>query len=170
MYLVHYNDENGEILKILNTEKHKNLTSPNIPISAQQRNMIVAKPNEFVVDTKTRKLLNVAKPSVENTEEVEAQHLHDQRDSKIRGYVDDSGICWMSDDTALMELNLAINICSLDKKFKPRIHCMVDGVRTLKEVDSNKLLEVAKGIYKIRTSADDVYLQRIAEMKNIVSQ
>jgi hypothetical protein len=165
MYFLHYDEESGDILAILNADKHT-LKTPNIPVSAQKRDMIVKNPSQFII--KNRMLLNVSKPTVDSSiQETEDEHKRCCVDSKIRGYVDESGICWMSDDSALMELNLALNICSLDKNFVPKIHCMINGTRTLKEVDIATLQDIAKQIYSVRMCADDIYLTRMNELKNI---
>lgn len=170
MYLAHYDEKTGEILMLLNTEKHTELPTPNIPISAQQRDSIVEKPGQYIVNVDNRILVNVAKPEVEDVQEITAQHIFEKNDSKIRGYVDENKVCWMSDDTALMELNLAMNICSIDKTFRPHIHCMIDGVRTCKEVDEKQLLEIAKEIYNIRVTADMLYCERMAELSSVVEK
>lgn len=165
MFFIHYEEEGGQILSVLNAQRHV-LKTPNISISAKQRDAIVQTPSRFIV--KNRQLVDLGQQSNDaEIETVKESHKRIMTNSKICGYVDSDAICWMSDDLALMELNLALNICSLDKKFLAKIHCMINGVRTLKEVDNQKLLVIAKQVYKIRTCADELYLNRLHEIDEI---
>lgn len=165
MFYLHFDENSGDILSILNPERHE-LLVPNIPISAQKRDMIVNNPSAFKVIE--RKVVNIGSQIVDaEREELERQHKKEQMDSKICGYVDEDKICWMSDDAALMELNLALGLCAVDPEFKPKIHCMENGIRKLMQVDKNKLVKIASAIHNLRADADNNYFERMYELKNI---
>lgn len=166
-YFVHFEEDSGDILGILNSDKYKvsKMPIPNIPISTQEQDMLVEKPMEFKIVN--RRLLHISEPKDNTPYDVIAQHKRSAKDSMIRGFVDKDNVCYMSDEEAINDLTLGLAIASIDNSFKVSLHCMVDKQRTLKEVDRKKALSIAKELYKLRNSSRQEFYDRMMEVTAI---
>lgn len=163
-HFAHFDEETRAVIGLYNSNRHSAIPTPNIPISAQQRDAVVDRPLAFfVTEDGTLESESVAEKDDVTEDLSDSLSIYDRT---IGAGVIVKGICYYADDAASAHMTQCLLLAKDQSECK--LKAVIDREPCYVTVKGkNNLKEIVQAVNALRTEAKELQLERdVSIMRN----